>query len=136
MASNYEILSGEHTVELLGTTDVQDVYQVTARSIPSNVVYHVRFPPIIDDPQSIDDILSEWAGWYNEAAALPGVVGVATLQDIDASGQINDLNEITVRSASGRLNQTISVPGTVIGTPELAPLVAAAVSTLNAIEGA
>lgn len=136
MASNYEILAGENTVELLGATDVQDVYEVTARALPSNAVFHVRFPPVLDDPANIADILGVWAGWYNDAAALPGVVGVTTLQDVDASGQINDLNEITVRSASGKTHQTISVTGEDLGTPKVAAAVEQAVAQLDALEGA
>ncbi len=136
MASNYEILAGEHTVELLGATDVQDVYQVTARALPSNAVYHVRFPPILQDPTAIADILGVWAGWYNDAAALPNVVGVSTLQDVNAAGQIDDVNQLTVRSNSGRLTQTINVSGADMGTPRVASLVEAAVAQLNAIEAA
>lgn len=135
MADNYELLSGEHTVELLGATDVQDVYQVTARSVPSGVVYHVRFPPVIQDATSVRDILAAWAGWYNDAAALPGVVGISTLQDVDLSGQLQDVNEVTVRSTSGKLTQTIAVSGEAMGTPKVAELVNAAVAQLNAIEG-
>jgi hypothetical protein len=134
LASSYEILSGEHTVELIGATDVQDVYQVTARVIPAGTVFHVRFTPVIDNPDSIRDILTVWAGWYNDIAALPGVVGVSNLQDIDASGQLNDIAEITVRSNSGRLSQTIAVGSDIVGTPKVAPLVASAVDALNAIE--
>ena len=136
MASNYEILAGENTVQLLGATDVQDIYQVTARAIPSGAVFHVAFPPVIDDPENIAEILGVWAGWYNDAAKLPGVVGVSTLQDVDAAGQINDVNEVTVKSSSGRTNQTIAVSGEDWGTPKVADAVAKAVAQLDALEGA
>lgn len=135
MAGGYEILSSETTVELLGATDVQDVFQVTARAQPSGVVFNVRFPPIIDNPQSIRDILGEWAGWYNDLAALPHVAGLVNLQDIDAAGQINDVTQVTVRSTSGKTNYTITVPGEDIGSPKAGDDVAAAVANLDALEG-
>jgi hypothetical protein len=133
MAANFESLSGEHTVELLGLTDVQDVYQVTARSIPSNVVYHVRFPPVIQDPESISVILSEWATQYNALSALPGVVGVGTFQDVDASGQINDVTQITVRSDDGRFTQQIEDPNFGAVDDRVRAEVAAAVAQANAL---
>jgi hypothetical protein len=133
MAANFESLSGEHTVELLGLTDVQDVYQVTARSIPSNVVYHVRFPPVIQDPESISVILSEWATQYNALASLPGVVGVGTFQDVDASGQINDVTQITVRSDDGRFTQQIEDPNFGSVDDRVRAEVAAAVAQANAL---
>lgn len=107
MAGDFEVLAAESTVELLGSTDVQDVYQVTARALPSGAVYHVRFPPAINDTESIRVILGEWATQYNALAALPGVVGVSTLQDVDASGQILDITEIVVSAPGGRITRTI-----------------------------
>lgn len=133
MAANFETLSGEHTVELLGLTDVQDVYQVTARSLPSNVVYHVRFPPVIQDAESVSVILGEWATQYNALAALPNVVGVATLQDVDASGQINDITQITVSSDDGRFTQTIEDPNFGAVDNRVRAEIAAAVAQVNAL---
>lgn len=136
MARNYEPLSSEHTVELLGSTDVQDVFQVTARAIPSGVVYHVRFPPVIQDPETIEVVLTEWATQYNALRNLPGVVGVGTLQDVDASGQLNDVTQITVSSDSGKLTQTIDDPNFGAVDDRVRAEVDTAVAQLNAIEGA
>jgi hypothetical protein len=132
--ANYEILSGEHTVELLGATDVQDVYQVTARALQSHVVYHVRFPPVIDDPETIAVVLTEWATQYDDLRALPYVVGVGTLQDIDASGQINDITQITVGSASGRLSAVLEDPNFSVVNDAVGSKIAALRAKLDAIE--
>lgn len=134
MAGDFEVLAGESTVELIGATDVQDVYQVTARALPSGVVYHVRFPPAINDPESIRVILGEWATQYNALVALPGVVGVSTLQDVDAAGQISDVTDVTVRSNSGRLSSTVEIKAFSVVDGNLTDLLAEAVVNLNKIE--
>lgn len=132
--ANYEPLAGEHTVELLGATDVQDVYQVTARAIPSGVVYHVRFPPVIQDPTTVSVVLTEWATQYNALAAVPGVVGVSTLQDVDAAGQLNDITQITVSSATGRFTAVIEDPNFGAVDSRVMDEINTTIANLNAIE--
>lgn len=106
MAASYEILASESTVELLGDTTLKDVLEITARSLPSGVVFKVRFPPVINDPGTIATVLGAWGDEYNDLSATPGVVGVAFRQDIDGSDQLKDKLVLTIDSTSGKMQIT------------------------------
>lgn len=106
MASNFEILASARVSEYVSPTVSQDVLEVTARALPSGIVFYVRFPPVIDDPVNIAEITGTWAGWLNELNATPGVVSVSWIQDIDASDQIRDRLSVTIDSTDGRMQFT------------------------------
>lgn len=105
MASSYEILASESATELVGD-QLKDVLEISARSLPSGVVFKVRFPPVINDPETIATVLSAWGDEYNDIAAQPGVVGVRFLQDFDASDQVQDKLVVTIDSTSGAMQIT------------------------------
>ena len=73
-AGEYEVLSSETTVELLGVSDVLDVQQVTARALPSNVVFHVRFSGPQFTPTDVAYFLGRFSGYFNALSAIPNVV--------------------------------------------------------------
>jgi hypothetical protein len=97
MAGNYTVVASQSTVEVLDNTTAQDVLEITAQAQPSGVVYSVRFPPVIADPDSIAGILGAWA---------PGVVAVQFTQNINAANQLVDGMAVTVSSSSGRMQFT------------------------------
>jgi len=136
MAADYEIVASQSTVEVLDGATAVNVIEISARAVPSNVVFSVRFPPAISDPASISGILAVWAGWYNELAATPGVVAVQFTQNINAANQLVDGMAVTISSTSGRMNFTrydIPLSGTVAQWQEA---VAETRAQLDAIEAA
>lgn len=106
MAGNYQVVASQSTVEVIDNTNAQEVLEITAQAQPSGVVYSVRFPPIIADPDSIAGILGAWADWYNQLAATPGVVAVQFTQNINAANQLEDGMAVTVASSSGKMRFT------------------------------
>ena len=108
MASSYEILFSETVPETVTPTIITNVEQITARALPSNIVYYVRLPDILQDPQNTADILDVWAGWLNQLATTPGVRAVVWVQDVDASDMVVDTLDITVASTSGKMQVTLT----------------------------
>lgn len=135
MAGNYEVLAGESTVELVGATDVRDVQQITARAIPSGVVFHMRFTPAEYKPAIVQGLTSSFADQFNNLAAMPHVVGVATIQDIDGVGQIVDKLLITISSSSGKTSITRDDLHFTFDPSLLQNQIAETVANLDAIEG-
>jgi hypothetical protein len=133
-AGEYEVLASESTVELIGLTDVRDVQQVTARAIPSDIVYHVRFAGSEFTASDVPYFLGRFAGFYNALAAVPGVVGVSTFEDITAAGQLREMMQITVSSTSGRMSANIEEPDRLRTLAFTADLVAQLRAKLDQIE--
>lgn len=105
----YTFLVAEPTLQVLSPEIVRDAQRVTAQAVESGVVYSLLFAPYPTDPQgtviwSADAIaaqLSQWAGTWNTNAKVPGVLGIALSQDVDAVGQLKDVALVTVASTSG-----------------------------------
>ena len=133
-AGEYEVLSSETTVELLGVSDVLDVQQVTARALPSNVVFHVRFSGPQFTPTDVAYFLGRFSGYFNALSAIPNVVGVTTFEDIDAAGQLQDMMQVTVRSDSGRMSSSLIEQSVGRSLGIMQEEVAQLVSTLDSIE--
>jgi hypothetical protein len=130
----YEILAGEKTIELVGLADVNDVNQVTARAIPSDIVFHVRFKGNEFSSANVIYFLKRFAGYYNTLAELPHVVGAQVYEDITAAGQLRDMMEVTVASTSGVLTTTITETGIGRSLDYMQQQVNAAAANLDAIE--
>lgn len=135
LSGEWKHISSEPTVELVGGTQVQDVQEVVTQAIPSNVIFTLRFVPEANVPTIVNSLRSEFAGYFNALAAIPGVAGVTTYQDLDGSDQIQDVMQLNVVSTSGR--STAPLVETQFGRnlEDMATEVAAARANLDAIEG-
>lgn len=110
MAANYEVIAQQTVTEVSPANTIQDVNEVTAQAKPSGAVFHVRFPPAINNPTAIGEILSEWANQYNALDAVDNVLGVNTYQDIDNQNQLVDVTQVTVNSSSGKSTSVLTFP--------------------------
>lgn len=135
MAGNYGNVTSQLVTEVSPANTIQDTLEVTAQAVPSGAVFHVRFPPAINDSESIDVILTEWANQYNALAAIPNVGGVSTYQDIDANNQLVDVTQVTVTSASGKSSNVLTYPDFSVVTDAIRASVAATSAFLTSLEG-
>lgn len=135
MAANYTPLTSETTTEISPANTLIDVLSVAAQAIPSGIVFHVRFPPAINDPASVAGILSAWADEMNDINAQPGVVNVTWIQDIDANDQLVDRIAITIASDNGQMQQTVDDISLYDYPQPMKDKIAAVHSFLNSLQG-
>jgi hypothetical protein len=135
MASNYTALTSETTTEISPANTLIDVLSVTAQAIPSGIVFHARFPPAINDPQSVAGILSAWADEMNDINSQPGVTGVTWIQDFDANDQLVDRLAITVASDNGQMTQTVDNISLYDYPQPMKDQIAAVHAFLNSLQG-
>lgn len=134
MPANWEPLASQTVSEVISPTKIREVEQITARALPSRVVFYVRLPDILQDPVNTAEIVGLWADWINEVAATPGVVGVTWVQDIDTSDQLEDTIVLTVASSSGTLTADVTVRDIGPGSSTYKRQVDTARAALNQIE--
>lgn len=106
----YQILSNLPDVELVGVSDSVDVQRVTVRALTSRVIFSFALLPEVADLTSVNRFASHFAGYFDALAAIPGVGGISTFQDIDDSDELQDVMRIVVRSSSGRSAQAYIEP--------------------------
>jgi Ethanolamine utilization protein EutJ (predicted chaperonin) len=134
LASNYAVVSSETVQQLLGTAGTQSVERVYAQAIPSGIVFGVDFPPVIDNPTAVDEILAIRAADFNDLGAQPGVTGVQVIEDINDADQMVERLAITITDPSGAMQQTVE-SWTMYQYPQpLKDNIAAVVANLTAIK--
>lgn len=134
MPDAWELLSSALDVELAGTTTTLDIQRVTGRAKQSGVAFTINFPPIIYNPESVNDIMALWAEWFNATAAHPNVAGVYTRQDVDAANQIVDQAVIVVASDSGRSTTEVVGPYSIVDDQHRDGAIGPVAANLNAVE--
>src|SRR5438876_227842 len=103
MAANYTYISGEPVIVLIPPASSQEMQQVTARANVSGIVFLAEFAQgQLDTPGDVADYLNSLALQFDQYAGTAGVVGLSTVQEMDANNQlVNEIN-VTVSSTSGR----------------------------------
>lgn len=134
MPDAWELLASALDVELAGPSTTIDIQRVTGRAKESGVAFTINFPPIIYNPQSVDEIMSYWAEWFNATARHPNVAGVYTRQDVDASNQIVDQAVIVVASDSGRSTTEVVGPYGMVDDQHRDGAINPVAANLNAVE--
>lgn len=135
MADSFEILGAVGTVELVGGTKTQPVRQVTARAIPSAVIFTLVVAASDYTPQKIPLIFGTVADALNKCSEVPGVETINVYQDVNDAGQFVNKVDVGVTSSSGNSDETISVPYGSIFDDRFASLVGKARANMDAIEG-
>jgi hypothetical protein len=141
---SYEFLLNEPTIQTLGSDIVRDAMRITYRAQPSGVVFSLLFAPVeIWTAQTVADQAQLWSDNWNQNALVPGVVGIATTQQVNAAGNLEDVALVTVSSTSGNSTSQLELPprewlpsvaGTTL-TTSFGDRVRAEVQRLDAIEG-
>lgn len=140
----YSFLIAEPTVQVLSPEIIRDAQRVSAQAAKSGVVFSLLFAPyptdpdgnVIWTPEAIASQLSDWAGTWDTNAAVPGVLGIALSQDIDAAGLLKDVALVTVSSTSGNSTTQLNLYPADFFPDTFAPRVAAARAQLDAVEAA
>lgn len=112
---------------------LQDLQRTTFTAEPSGVAFTVVAPV---GPQMVEDTsaqASELAAAYNTAYATPGVAGLATGQDMNASGQLSEVVYVTVATPDGRAATQITVPQSQVRSGDITQDVQDALAQLQAL---
>jgi hypothetical protein len=135
MAKRYSIVSQETVTEFLPPNRTREREEVWARAKDSGVVFTTRIAPADYSQTHVELILNTLADYSNTLADQPGVVGVAMVQDVDANNQVATSWRVTVESASGDSTRDVRLTYGEGFDDRGYKKIAAAVATLDAIEG-
>lgn len=148
MAASFTTLGSYATVQVVSATQVVDVLRITARTIPSGVVFTVNAPyrniaavPITQahvTPAQVQDIANVFVGpvadGIERMMGSGEVVAASSEQDIDASGLLVDYIAATVSYSPGTaaqplpFTQTVRIPTNAFDEPSFYdPLVGAVI---------
>jgi hypothetical protein len=107
----YEVVDSFRTVETFGGLDSRDVQRVIVRAIPSGVAFGVQFTAneaTFNDPAALGRATAAIAGPYveyvNTALATPGVTGIYSYDDFNASNTVESRWVVTITSTDGTLS--------------------------------
>jgi hypothetical protein len=103
MADRYSFVSEELVTQIIPPTSSVTEHQVTAQALRSGVGYVARFPKeLYVFPDEVALSLNALADGFDTFSAIPGVDGIAAIQEIDTQNQIIDRIDVTVVSTSGK----------------------------------
>jgi hypothetical protein len=134
VAGNYDILSMQRVVQLVGGTDVVDAEQVMVQTIPSGVVFPLLFAPNEATPTFIAPLAEKYAAELEIAMAAPSVGAIQVVQDTNAANQLIDTLELTAISTSGRSSKVLNEPYVFLDAKSIIQVCDAARAQLDAIE--
>lgn len=136
----YEVVDSYRTVETFGGLDSRDVQRVLIRALPSGVTFYVQFTAnaqTFDDPERLGRataaIADPYVGYVNEAMTTPGVTGIYSYDDFNASNAVETRWVVTVASSDGNLTTTVDLPFIDIRPERFPPIVAKTQAGLDAI---
>jgi hypothetical protein len=125
----YDVFDSYRTVETFGGLDSQDVQRVGIRAQPSGVSFYVQFAPnaaTFDDPERLGRataaIAAPYVEYVNAAMLTPGVTGIYSYDDFNASNSVETRWVVTITSTDGQINTTRDIPFTAI-RPEFFPAI-------------
>lgn len=134
MATEYEMIGANATVEVVGGGATRNVRQITARAQPSGVVFTIVVDAADYTPARLRLVLPTIAQALNEAADVDGVVDISVYQDVNAAGQFVNKVTATVESESGNSSEEIHPAYGMIFDTRFADAVAKARANMDAIE--
>jgi hypothetical protein len=137
MPANATILSTRQTVQLLGGTQLEDVWEVSIETIPSQV-FAVFRRPVNQIQANLLPLDADQLGQELElVAAHAFVVDVAYRQGVTPAGALTDLYDIYVTSTSGLSSGIVTVKESALDyprAPNVLPLIDAERAFLDALE--
>jgi hypothetical protein len=119
MADNFVVLSSEPSVDLIGLDNLVDVQRTTVMALPAGVSFPVSVPSAGDIAGPTGELASAMADAFNACTQIPGIVGMAVTQDVDAAGNLIDIVIVTVASTNGLLTREKMVPLAIFGRASL-----------------
>lgn len=111
MADDFEVLSTQNVVQLVGGSQVVDAQQVMIATKPSGIVFPLLFNVGEDVAAKVAGLAPFYAQQFETAMADPAVGAIVIAQDVNAANQLVDHTEITALSSSGRSSKLITYPG-------------------------
>jgi hypothetical protein len=116
MADNFTVVAQRRTVQPLANGTVQDVVEITARALPSGVVFTRVIPFVRWAEQSVAEALAPIADNIDAIMAHYPIVSAAPYQEIDASGLVANGIEFTVTTEAQR-GQPVPTMTTLVRVP-------------------
>jgi hypothetical protein len=135
VADNYDILSTQRIVQLVGGTQVVDADQVMVQTKPSGVVFPLLFAPGGAVAGTVGPLAERYSTQLETALANSAVGGIVIVQDVNPSDQLIDVMEITALSTSGRSSRVISEGVFLYDAALIIAVAEAARRELDALEG-
>jgi hypothetical protein len=138
MAEFATIKSVRQTVQLLGGTHLEDVWEVEMETKPSEIFAVFRTPLLLGTPEYVALTADQIAQALELILRHNGVVDVAYRQDVTPAGGLLDLYDVYVASSSGLSSGIVTTKQQNLDFPReplVLPLIDAEVTKLNALEG-
>ena len=136
----YRVVDSYRTVETYGGLDSVDVQRVVVASLPSNVAFAVQFTAneqTFNDPHLLAaataDIAEPYSEYAETALATPGVAGLYSYDDFNASNSIESRWVVTITSTDGALSTTRDIPFVGIRPENFPALVEQTQASLDAL---
>jgi hypothetical protein len=137
----YDVFDSYRTVETFGGLDSQDVQRSGIRALPSGVSFYVQFAPKASsfaDPELLARetaaIAAPYVEYVNAAMLTPGVTGIYSYDDFNASNSVETRWVVTITSTDGALNTTRDIPFTAIRPENFPAIVAQTTASLDALQ--
>lgn len=135
MADTYEIVSQRQTKEIVGGTELVDVWEIGARSRPSGVYFAFRVRPDMHTEAHVSALAAEYAAMLEAIAGHPNVEAVAWVQHITPAGSLSDECSIHYRSESGSHRGSFQLPFHALNPEVVERHIRESVDHLGAIAG-
>ncbi len=122
MADNFTTIGSYATVQVTGPSSAVDVLRITARTIPSGVVFTANAPTnslVGLQPGDVDGIADRFIGplayGIERMFGIPGVAYAVSAEDTDPSGLLIDYVDVTVQYVEptlggGDFTQVVRIP--------------------------
>ena len=134
MAEGVTSIGRYQGVELLGGSATRDVEVEQWQTDASGVYFEFRIPRADWTPTQAAQEASQYANYIENVAQRSDVGGLFYNQTVNAAGQLVDVFDITVLSASGLSSAQIEVPFGLITSPTLGERIDALSNQLTAAE--
>lgn len=139
----FAVVDSYRTVETFGGLDSQDVQRVIVRAIPSNVAFGVQFTAneaTFNDPsllaRATAAIAGPYADYVNAALETPGVAGIYSYDDFNASNTVESRWVVTITDDTGNLSTQRDIAFIEIRPERFPAIVQQTQASLNALAAA
>jgi hypothetical protein len=137
----YEVFDSYRTVETFGGLDSRDVQRSGIRALPSGVSFYVQISPnaatFADEDRlarATAAVAEPYVEYVNAAMMLPGVTGIYSYDDFNASNAVETRWVVTIASSDGDLTTTRDIPFTAIRPENFPAIVQQTQASLNALQ--
>jgi len=136
----YQVVDSFRTVETFGGLDSRDVQRVIVRALPSGVSFGVQFTAneaTFNDPDRLARataaIAEPYVEYIDAAMLTPGVTGLYSYEDFNASNTVENRWVVTITSTDGEVSTQRDIPFTAIRPENFPAIVEQTQASLDAL---